>query len=83
QDRKGTEDAWRKHHTSSLTRDIWIYDIPTQSYKQISSYEGEDREPLFSNDDQSVYYLSEKKGAQNIFKTTLQNSEEKQITKFN
>lgn len=83
QDRKGTEDAWRKHHTSSLTRDIWIYDIPTQSYKQISNYEGEDREPLFSNDDQSVYYLSEKKGAQNIFKTTLQNSEEKQITKFN
>jgi tricorn protease len=24
QDRKGTEDPWRKHHTSSLTRDIWF-----------------------------------------------------------
>jgi Tol biopolymer transport system component len=26
QDRKGYEDAWRKRHTSSVTRDIWIYD---------------------------------------------------------
>ncbi|MEN9599822.1 MAG: hypothetical protein RL596_2141, partial [Bacteroidota bacterium] len=82
-DRKGTEDAWRKHQTSSLTRDIWIYDIASQSYKQISTYEGEDREPLFSADDQSIYYLSEKKGAQNIFKTSIAGTDEKQITKFN
>ena len=34
QDRKGTEDPWRKHHTSSVTRDIWIYDIATKSYKR-------------------------------------------------
>ena len=27
QDRKGYEDEWRKHHTSSITRDIWYYDI--------------------------------------------------------
>lgn len=23
-DQKGYEDPWRKHHTSSITRDIWI-----------------------------------------------------------
>lgn len=23
-DKKGYEDAWRKHHTSSITRDIWL-----------------------------------------------------------
>ncbi len=26
QDLKGFEDEWRKHHTSSVTRDIWFYD---------------------------------------------------------
>ena len=42
QDRKGYEDAWRKHHTSAVTRDIWVYDLKNKTYKQISTYEGED-----------------------------------------
>ena len=25
QDQKGMEDEWRKHHTSSITRDVWLY----------------------------------------------------------
>ena len=51
QDRKGTEDAWRKHQTSSLTRDVWLYDIKNNTYTQVSNFIGEDREPLFSSDD--------------------------------
>jgi Periplasmic component of the Tol biopolymer transport system len=46
QDRKGYEDPWRKHHTSSVTRDIWLYDVKTEDYRQVSGYEGEDREPI-------------------------------------
>lgn len=82
-DRKGTEDPWRKHHTSSVTRDIWIWDIKANRYNRFSTYEGEDREPLFSNDDQFVYYLSEKNGAQNIYKASLKgNAPERQLTRF-
>ena len=33
QDRKGYEDPWRKHHTSSVTRDIWIMDMEKNEYK--------------------------------------------------
>ena len=80
QDRKGYEDPWRKHHTSSVTRDIWIMDIAKNEYKKISNFEGEDREPVFGNNDQSVFYLSEKKGNQNIFKLTLNGGAEKQLT---
>jgi len=29
QDNKGFEDPWRKHHTSSITRDIWLYNVKT------------------------------------------------------
>lgn len=83
QDRKGTEDAWRKHHTSSLTRDVWLYDTKTKTYSQFSKYEGEDREPLFSSDDQYIYYLSEKNGVQNIFKAPIKlKIAEQQLTNF-
>jgi Tol biopolymer transport system component/C-terminal processing protease CtpA/Prc len=82
QDRKGTEDPWRKHQTSSLTRDVWKFDIKENTYTQLSDYIGEDREPLFSNDDQYVYYLSEKKGSQNIFKRSINGKTETQISFF-
>jgi tricorn protease len=80
QDRKGYEDAFRKHHTSAVTRDIWVYDTKKDEYTQVSSFEGEDREPVWGEDDNSFYYLSEKNGDQNIFKGTLGSNETKQLT---
>ena len=82
QDRKGYEDPWRKHHTSAVTRDLWIMNVKNNTYKKITNFIGEDREPVWSNDDQSVYYLSEKNGSQNIFKKSLQSNVETQLTKF-
>ena len=81
QDTKGYEDEWRKHHTSSVTKDIWLMDAKANTYTQLSNYAGEDREPLFSHDDASVYYLSEKNGSQNIYKMPLGNKGgEQQLT---
>ncbi|MEJ2883597.1 S41 family peptidase [Pedobacter sp. GR22-6] len=71
EDKKGFEDAWRKHHTSSVTRDIWLMDVKANTYTQISSFEGEDRNPVFSADGQAIYFLSEKNGNQNIFQTPV------------
>ena len=72
QDRKGYEDAMRKHHTSSVTRDIWIYDTKKDDYIQVSNYEGEDREPVWGGDDNTFFYLSEKGGgSQNIYKGVI------------
>ena len=84
QDRKGYEDAFRKHHTSAVTRDIWIYDKKKDDYVQVSTYEGEDREPVWGGDDNTFYYLSEKDGAsQNIYKATVGGqSTLTEITKF-
>jgi tricorn protease len=71
QDRKGYEDGYRKHHTSSVTRDIWIYDTKKDEYVQVSSFEGEDRDPVWGSDDDTFYYLSEKEGSQNIYKAVV------------
>jgi len=83
QDTKGYEDEWRKHHTSAVAKDIWVLDLKTNKYTRVSNFKGEDREPLFSSDDQSVYYLSEKNGTQNLFKESLkEENPEKQLTDF-
>ncbi|UGU15079.1 S41 family peptidase [Sinomicrobium kalidii] len=82
QDRKGYEDPWRKHHTSSVTRDIWLYDITDNTYKQLSTFQGENRKPVFSANGDAVYYLNEKDGTQNLYKRSLATGDEEQLTAF-
>ena len=83
QDRKGYEDALRKHHTSSVTRDVWTFDISKKAYTKISNYVGEDREPVYSNNSESVYYLSEADGSnQNIYKQNLTSKAATQLTTY-
>ena len=62
QDRKGGEDEWRKHHTSSITRDIWRYDVKTKKHTNLTNRAGEDRNPVLSADGKTLYMLSEAKG---------------------
>lgn len=62
QDRKGGEDEWRKHHTSSITRDIWRYDVGTGKHTNLTDRAGEDRNPVLSADGKKVYLLSEVNG---------------------
>ena len=69
-DWKGYEDEWRKHHTSSVTRDVWMYDLKSKKYTQLSGFEGEDRNPVMVGND--VYYLSERSGSFNIWKQPAQ-----------
>lgn len=66
QDRKGYENPYRKHHTSAVTRDIWVYDTKNNTYTKVSTYAGEDREPVWGDGDK-FYYLSERNGDQNLY----------------
>jgi Tol biopolymer transport system component/C-terminal processing protease CtpA/Prc len=70
EDVKGYENEWRKHHTSAVTRDIWSYDIRAKRYAQVSSFAGEDRNPVLDGDGSSVYYLSEESGSFNVVRST-------------
>ncbi len=82
-DRKGRENPWRKHQTSSVARDLWIYDRTTASHRQLSSFKGENRSPVFSSGQQEIYYLSEKNGSFNIFRLSISDTtDNKQITFF-
>lgn len=81
-DQKGYEDEFRKHHTSSVTRDVWKYDLKSKQYTQLSSFEGEDRNPVVAPNQQDVYFLSEKSGSFNIWKMSLNGGQASQITQF-
>jgi tricorn protease len=81
-DWKGYEDDWRKHHTSSVTRDVWVYDMPTDKYTQLSTFNGEDRNPIFGKNESEFYYLSEQSGSFNVWKSTIAGGKAEQITKL-
>lgn len=70
-DHKGYENAWRKHHRSSIARDVWLFDATTAEHRKLTSFEGEDRNPVFSPDGGSVYYLSEQSGSSNVWRVNL------------
>lgn len=83
QDKKGYEDSWRKHHTSSITRDVWTFAPQTGAYSKITQFKGEDRNPVWASDQQSFYYLSEQNGSFNVYKSSVKGaSEVKQLTNF-
>ena len=71
QDRKGYEDPFRKHHQSSIARDLWVYDMTTKRHTQLTEFGGEDRDPILSPDEKSLYYLSEESGNFNVHKMDL------------
>ena len=76
QDRKGFEDEWRKHHTSSITRDIWLYNTQSGKHINLTNREGEDRNPVYAPDGNSVYFLSERNGGSfNVYNFSLNTSQ--------
>ena len=90
EDYKGYEDPLRKHHTSSVTRDIWAYTPPSGGkkgsgalicaegqFRKLSDYKGEDRNPVFAPDGDTFYFLSERDGkTSNVYRSSLSHSDE-------
>lgn len=83
QDVKGFEDEWRKHHTSSVTRDIWLYDASNGSHRNLTNRGGEDTNPVAGSGN-TFYFLSERDGKTvNVYSTTIDNpSSAKALTSF-
>lgn len=72
-DFKGYENSWRKHHVSSVARDLWVYDFSSKKHKKWTSFRGEDRNPVWNPGGTGLYYLSEKSGSFNVWFLSLAN----------
>ncbi len=79
QDRKGYENAYRKHEMSSSTGDIWLRD--GGEYTQLTTFGGNDQNPVWTGAD-SFMYLSEEDGTLNVYSRRLSDTAPKQLTRF-
>ena len=77
-DKKGYEDAFRKHHHSPITRDIWLNQ--NGKFTKLTTFNGEDRTPRWAPDGTSFYYLSEEDGTFNVYKRGVKSADKMQIT---
>ena len=76
-DRKGSEDKWRKHHTSSVARDVVYYNAKKKTHTMLTSNVGEDRDPRYLPGYQDVVFLSERNnGSFNVYKAPAKNMEQ-------
>ncbi len=80
QDIKGYEDPWRKHHTSSVARDLWMYNAADGSYAQLTTDPAEDRNPVWGPGENDIFFLSERSGTFNVWKMNA--SQPSQVTQL-
>ncbi len=59
EDVKGYESPERKHERASVTRDIWVYDLATGDYTQLTHFNGNDLSPVWGKGN-VYYYTSER-----------------------
>ncbi|GAA4295095.1 S41 family peptidase [Nibribacter koreensis] len=83
-DKKGGENQWRKHQVSAIARDLWMYDAKANKHTKLTNHVGEDRNPVFADNEKSIYYLSEASGTFNVHKMAAgtPNAASTQVTKF-
>ena len=66
-DLKSYEDPWRKHHESSMARDLWKWSPSTGEHTQLTRYRGEDRSPVWLPESGKIAFLSERGGSFNVY----------------
>ena len=82
-DKKGYEDEWRKHHTSSICRDIWLHDLKSGTFANLTAKQVEDRYPTLAADQKTVYFVSERFGDANVCRMSLDNPKQiEQLTRL-
>lgn len=81
-DRKGGENSWRKHQVSAIARDIWVMDVRAGTHRKVTTFAGEDRTPLLTDNDRAMVYLSEESGTFNVHKRNLDGTGAQQLTRY-
>ena len=76
-DRKGSENVWRKHHVSSVARDVVYYNAKKKTHTILTTNVGEDRDPRYLPGYKDVVFLSERNnGSFNVYKAPADNLEQ-------
>lgn len=80
---KGYEDPMRKHHVSSIARDLWQLSLNDMTYRQLTTSRSEDRCPVYVAAQNTLYWLSEADGTMNVWcQQMTPGAKARQLTKF-
>ena len=79
QDKKGYENAYRKHENSSATGDIRLMKNGTN--KLLTTFKGNDQNPVWLNEN-NFAYISEEDGTLNVYSRNTSGSEKRKLTSF-
>jgi tricorn protease len=72
---------WWKRYKGSMNQDIWIYDFKTGTFKQITTWEGNDAWPMWAGN--RIYFASDRvDGVNNIFYYDVDSGQTTQVTRF-
>jgi len=78
----GSSQWWRKGHSHIDESEIWLMRFGLkQTYEQISEGNAKEMWPMWSKDSRTVYYVSDRSGAQNIWGREL-SGKTRQVTQF-
>ena len=78
----GGSQWWRKGHSHIDESEIWLMRFGAQpSYEQLSEGGAKEVWPMWSKDDRTVYYVSDRSGAQNIWAKEM-GGKNRQVTQF-
>ena len=83
-DIKGYEDEFRKHQVSPIARDIWLWTPGGKNgtYRKLTDFGGEDRNPIWLPDGDGYLYTSELDGTFNVYRASINGGTPTQLTHF-
>jgi tricorn protease len=74
---------WRKGHAHIDQSEIWLRKEGTPAvYQQVTSGDAKEAWPMWTRDGKTLYYMSDRSGAQNIWRKPVNGGAAAQITKF-
>jgi len=74
---------WRKGHSHLDESEIWIVkDAATPTYQQVTRGGAKDAWPMWSGDGKTLFFMSDRSGAQNIWSLTVSGAGTKALTTF-
>ncbi len=76
----GSSEEWKKGYHGSANLDVYLYDVGSGEFVRLTSYEGNDKWPRWSQDGRWVYFVSDRDGVFNLWKKDLSRGTLVQIT---
>jgi len=79
---RGSSDWPRVGYRGSANAELWVYELATKQFKQLTDFDGQDLWPLWLPDSKSVVFVSERDGTYNLWKLSASGGKATQLTKY-